>query len=158
MTRSAACLLALNLMLSPVLVVAAEGPDASSRNFGAPLRLETPTPLSEILAHPERYAGGPVLIRGRITDVCQRKGCWTVLADGDALLRIQFKDYGFFLPKDIRGQFALAEGEVRVETQSQKTARHYAKESLGGDPDAIVGPQRVVAFTATGVRLVASDR
>jgi len=158
LSRIADFLLASSLLLTPLLVVAAEGPDASNRSFGAPIQLEVPTPLSEVLAHPERYAGGPVLIRGRVSDICQRKGCWTVLSDGDASLRIRFKDYSFFLPKDIRGQFALAEGEVRVEAQSQKTARHFAEESLDGDPESIVGPQRVVAFTASGVRLIDSDR
>ncbi len=158
LTRTAGFVLALNLMLGAVLVPAAEGQDASARSFGAPIRLETETPLAQVLAHPERYAEGPVLIRGRITDVCQRKGCWTVVADGEATLRIRFKDYGFFVPKDIRGQFALAEGEVRVETQTQEMARHFASESSGADPAAIVGPQRVVAFTATGLRLVESER
>ncbi len=157
MIRTASFVLAMNLMLSAALVAAAEGQGASVRSFGAPIQLETQTPLADVLAHPERYAGQAVLVRGRVTDVCQRKGCWTVLADGDASLRIRFKDYGFFVPKDIRGQFALAEGEVRVETQSQKAARHLASESLGGDPEAVVGPQRVVAFTATGVRLIDSD-
>jgi hypothetical protein len=52
---------------------------------------------------------------------------------------------------------ALAEGIVRVETQSEKAARHYAAESMGEDPNSIVGPQRVVAFPATGVRLIAQD-
>ena len=156
--RIASLVLALGLTLVPVSVLAEGDLDASSRDFGAPIQLDTPTPLSKVLAHPDRYAEEPILIAGRIADVCQRKGCWTVLAEGDAVLRIRFKDYGFFLPKDIHGQFALAEGRVQLETQSQETARHYAEESLDGNPEAIVGAQRVVAFIATGVRLTDSDR
>ena len=156
MTRFARLIAAVSLMLCGSLANAEDEPEEVVREFGAPIQLETQTTLSQIVANPERYVSGPVLIRGRITDVCQKKGCWTVLADGDAHLRIRFKDYGFFVPKDSRGKFALAEGLVRVETQSQKTARHYASESIDGDPKAIVGPQKVVEFTATGVRLIDS--
>ncbi|MBW2290869.1 MAG: DUF4920 domain-containing protein [Deltaproteobacteria bacterium] len=31
-----------------------------------------------------------MLIKGRVTDVCQKKGCWTVIEDGDAQVRIRF--------------------------------------------------------------------
>ncbi|MCP3983455.1 MAG: DUF4920 domain-containing protein [bacterium] len=158
MARFAAIALGGLLILGPALVQAEERPQQPAGSFGALIQLEVPTPLAEVVAHPERYAGTPILIRGRVSDVCQRKGCWTVLTDGSALLRIQFKDYGFFLPKDIRGRDALAEGEVRVEMLSQAAARHFAEESQDGDPESIVGPQRVVAFTASGVRLIDSDR
>jgi len=43
---------------------------------------------------------------------------------------------------------------VQVEELSQEAARHYAEESVDGDPDSIEGPQREVGFTATGVRIV----
>jgi hypothetical protein len=128
--------------------------DPPARDFGAPIRLETPTPLAQIVAEPDGFAGKTVLICGRVTDVCQRKGCWTVIAEADSFVRVVFEDYGFFLPKDSRGRTALAEGKVRVEMQSEKVARHYAEESLTGSPGAIVGPQRVVTFTASGIRLL----
>jgi hypothetical protein len=160
LARIASLLLGLHLICCPSLVLAEDSSRASApsvRHFGAPIELEVPTSLSEVLAHPEEFANRSILIAGRITDVCKKRGCWTVLADGDAHLRIRFKDYGFFLPSDIRGRFALAEGMVRVEMQSQETARHYARESQEVDPEAIVGERRVVAFTASGVRLIDSD-
>ena len=50
---------------------------------------------------------------------------------------------------------ALVEGVVTVRTISEGEARHYEEESRDGDPGAIRGPQREVAFTASGVRLLA---
>ena len=44
---------------------------------------------------------------------------------------------------------------VKVEVLSEKMARHYEAETVGGDPSAIEGPQREVGFTATGVRIAA---
>jgi hypothetical protein len=130
---------------------AAEG-DGSS--FGEPIVIERATPLAEVMRAPERFAEAPILLRGRLTDVCQKKGCWTILKDGDAHIRVRFLDYGFFLPREAVGDEALAEGRVTVRTISQKEARHYEAEASGGDPGSIRGPQREVAFTASGVRLL----
>ena len=127
------------------------------RDFGAGLTLKQPTPLAEVVLTPERFEQKPVLLHGRLSDVCQRKGCWTVLQDGAARIRVRFQDYGFFIPKDSIGAEAFVEGTVKVEILSEKDARHYESESRSGDPDSIKGPQREVGFTASGVRLVTSE-
>jgi len=130
---------------------AAEG---AASSFGEPIAIERATPLADVLQAPERFAEAPILLRGRLADVCQKKGCWTILKDGDAHIRVRFLDYGFFLPRDAVGNEALAEGRVTVRTISQKEARHYEAEASGGNPGSIRGPQREVAFTASGVRLL----
>ena len=123
-------------------------------DFGAGLTLSELTSLAEVVRAPEKFEARPVLLRGRISDVCQRKGCWVVLRDGGEQVRVRFHDYAFFLPTDAAGSEAFVEGLVNVEELSQKAARHYATESVDGDPDSIAGPQREVGLTATGVRLV----
>jgi len=147
------------LALAAATVPASEPAGAlpAGRDFGAGLRLSEPTPLAEVVAAPERFAGQPLLLRGHLTDVCQRKGCWTVLRDGSAHVRVRFHDYGFFLPKDSVGDEAFVEGVVKVETLSEDEARHYAAESRDGDPSRVRGPQREVGFTATAVRLVGRE-
>ena len=148
-----------------VLLLLAAGPAAgespgavpAGRDFGAGLTLERTTALSELVRSPERFAGEPVLLRGRISDVCQRKGCWTVLSEGGASVRVHFLDYGFFLPKDAIGAEAYVEGLVEVATLSEAEARHYESESRSGDPDAVDGPRRELRFRASGVRLVDAD-
>ncbi|MBW2290202.1 MAG: DUF4920 domain-containing protein [Deltaproteobacteria bacterium] len=132
----------------------APSPIPPGSDFGAGLTLSEPTPLAEVVRAPEKFEARPVLLHGRISDVCQRKGCWVVLRDGGEQVRVRFHDYSFFLPTDAAGSEAFVEGLVKVEELSQKAARHYAKESVDGDPDSITGPQREVGFTATGVRLL----
>jgi len=126
----------------------------AGEDFGAGITLSEISDLGDVVSDPAKYADTPVLLRGRISDVCQKKGCWLVLADGAHQLRIRFADYAFFVPKDCHGKQAYAEGRVETETLSEREARHYAAESTGGDPSAIRGPQEVVSFTATGVRIV----
>jgi hypothetical protein len=84
--------------------------------------------------------------------------------DGDASIRVRFKNYGFFLPTDSSGRTAYVEGVVKIEMLSEKQARHYASESEAseseasesnsGEAESIHGPQREVGFVASGVRLV----
>ncbi len=126
----------------------------AGRDFGAGLTLAVVSDLEEVVREPGRYLDDPILVRGRISDVCQKKGCWTVLSQGEANVRVRFKDYGFFLPSDSSGKQAYVEGVVKLETLSEKSARHYARESQSGNAAAIHGPQREVGFTASGVRLL----
>jgi hypothetical protein len=144
---------ALALGVCALAVVGAQATHETD-DFGAPITLEQATPLARVLANPERYALQPVLVRGRLTDVCQRKGCWTVLQDQAAQVRVRFKDYGFFLPKDSTGRQAFVEGVVVVETLTEEQARHYESEARDGDPDSVRGPRRELGFTASGVRLL----
>ncbi len=153
--RSVLVLLLLGLLVPHALAAEAR---SEGRRFGAELTLASPTPLGEILAAPERFSQTRVLVSGRLTDLCMKKGCWTVLADGDAFVRVRFQDYGFFLPQDALGAQALVEGVATVRTLSEREAKHLAEESRDGDPDAIEGPQRSVEFIASGVRLVAATR
>ena len=135
--------------------LAAGEPLPEGEDFGAGITLSSAKPLAAVLAAPESFAEEPVLVRGRISDVCQRKGCWTILREGEKFVRVRFRDYAFFVPRDIQGREALVEGVVTVRTLSQREARHYAEETPGGKPETIVGPQREIGFVATGVRVLA---
>jgi hypothetical protein len=137
---------------SPELRVAPGGEE-----FGAGLTLEEVSFLREVVAHPEAWADRPVLVEGEVREVCQRRGCWMVLGDGEAEVRVRFQDYAFFVPKDAAGRHAYVEGRVGSERLSQEMARHYAEESASGDPSRIRGPQVVVSLTATGVRLLSRE-
>ena len=129
----------------------------AGEDFGAGLTLTRPIALAEVVDDPERFQEQQILLYGRVSDVCQRKGCWTILRDGSARIRVRFRDYGFFLPTDATGAEAFVEGVVKVETLSERAARHYESESRDGDPASVQGPRREVGFTASGVRLVRRD-
>ncbi len=143
----------LGFLSATLVAVAATAEAPPVRYFGAPPTLSEATPLADVLRAPETFTEKPILLSGTLVDVCQKKGCWTVLREGGEHIRIRFLGYGFFLPPDAVGARAQAEGVVTVKTISEDRARHYEEESRDGDPASIVGPQREVAFTASGVRL-----
>ncbi len=96
-------------------------------------------------------------IRGKVEEVCQKKGCWMVmkLATGEDM-RITFKDYKFFVPKDLAGKEVVVDGYAYLDTTSVKQLQHYAKD--GGKSDAeiasIVNPKTEISFEAKGVAVV----
>ena len=111
-------------------------------------------PLADVLAKPEEFTKTTVVIEGLVETACQNKGCWmqVVPEAGKAGMRVTFKDYGFFVPKDSKGWTARMEGAVAVKTLSKEEADHLAGEGakLNRAED---GTAREVSFVATGVVL-----
>jgi secreted trypsin-like serine protease len=89
-------------------------------------------------------------IKAKVNEVCQMKGCWMTLDGVNGVpVRVTFKDYGFFVPKDIAGREVIVNGIVSKTTLSEKDAKHYA-EDAGEEYD----PSRTYieyAFVADGV-------
>ena len=128
--------------------------EAGVRTFGKPMSAMKALSLREAMEQPAKYQNQKVLLEGKVTDVCQMKGRWLMLYDGDRAIRIKFERYSFFVPKDSRGKKVRAEGRLIQETISEDMARHYAAEqSAKTDPSQIKGPQRVVTFEASGVSI-----
>lgn len=91
-----------------------------------------------------------------VTEVCQSKGCWmrVQLKDGQETM-VRFKDYGFFMPMDIKGKEVTVNGLAFVEAMSVEDQKHYAKD--GGQSDAqitkITAVKKTLGFEADGVLL-----
>ena len=97
-----------------------------------------------------------IKLEGQINEVCQMKGCWmTVKADDDTDIRVTFKDYGFFVPKDAAGKTVVFEGEAKYETVDVKTLKHFAEDAGKSQEeiDAITEPETKLTFVATGVEI-----
>ena len=94
--------------------------------------------------------------RGKVTDVCKMKGCWIkVSLDGDEEMRVTFKDYGFFVPKDIVGREVTLHGKGFIEELSVEDQRHFAKDGGASEEEIqkITAPSVTYSFVADGVLL-----
>lgn len=68
-------------------------------------------------------------VEGKIVEVCQKKGCWMELQlDNSETMRVTFKDYAFFIPKDAAGKTVIMEGYAYNDTTSVQMLRHYAED------------------------------
>lgn len=127
---------------------------SSNKHFGAPFTDAKKVKLADALANVDKFDGKTVKIEGEVKDVCQTKGCWLVVTDGKREMRVSFKDYSFFVPKDSAGKKVTLEGVIQKKTISEDHAQHIAEESKTKvDPDTIKGPQQVVTLVATGVAI-----
>ncbi len=65
----------------------------------------------------------------KVDEVCQAKGCWMKVDLGnDQQVMVKFKDYGFFMPKNIAGKEVIINGVAYVEEVSVDEQRHYAED------------------------------
>jgi len=127
---------------------------AGWESFGAPIASKKPLPVAKLLAKPEKYAEKTVLVEGAIAGVCQNRGCWMTMQHDGKEMRVRFKDYAFFVPKDCAGRTARIEGIFKVEKIPVDEARHYL-EDAGRTEDAakITEPVDGYTFMASGVLL-----
>lgn len=91
---------------------------------------------------------------GIITEVCQAKGCWMKADIGNGQeLMIRFKDYAFFVPKDVVGKLVILHGKAYQETLSVAQLQHYAEDAGKSKKEvaSITKPQTSLHFEADGV-------
>lgn len=96
----------------------------------------------------------------QVKEVCQKKGCWMKVDMGKDEAMVRFKDYGFFMPKDISGKDIIAEGKAYVEEMSVEDQQHYAEDG-GATPEeiaAITEPKRTLAFEEHGVLIPEEEK
>jgi hypothetical protein len=126
----------------------------AGKHFGAPFTDAKVVALDKAISDVEKYASKPIKLEGEIKDVCQAKGCWLVITDGERAMRVSFKDYGFFVPKDATGKKVILEGMIEKKTISEMHAQHIAEESKEKtDPSTIKGPQQIITMVATSVEI-----
>lgn len=93
-------------------------------------------------------------VTGKVVEVCLEKGCWMKLekSDGSPLM-VKFKDYKYFMPKDIVGKEVVLDGEAVVKQVPVSQLKHYAKDAGKSEEEIqqIKEAKREVQFIAKGV-------
>ncbi|HRI51095.1 MAG TPA: DUF4920 domain-containing protein, partial [Pseudomonadota bacterium] len=125
----------------------------------APLSAAPALTAQAVLADPKQYDDKDIKLTGQVSGVCQNKGCWMTIGTGEpgaASIRVRFKDYAFFVPRDCIGKTAVVEGRFKLTTLSVAEAQHYADDAAkaGAAPKKITAPQATLAMMATGVELL----
>jgi Domain of unknown function (DUF4920) len=93
-------------------------------------------------------------VSGRVVEVCQEKGCWMKIERPNAEnLMVKFKDYGFFMPKNIVGKEVVLDGEATMKEVSVKQQKHYAEDAGKSkeEIEKIKEPKKELQFVAKGV-------
>ncbi len=140
--------------LTTVLIYAQEPVSAAKGvTYGAGTTAEGAISVNELGSKmsADKYEGK---ISGKVVEVCQEKGCWMKIqkADGENLM-VKFKDYKYFMPKNIEGKEVVLDGEAVVKEVSVKQLQHYAKDAGKSEEEIkkIKEPKKETQFIAKGV-------
>lgn len=101
-----------------------------------------------------------IVVEGKVGAVCQAKGCFMNMvsdnSDDAKQMFVKFKDYGFFMPKDLTDGRVVMKGNAFVEETSVEDLRHYAKDEGKSDAEimAITEPMMELKFMASGVKIL----
>lgn len=140
-------------MRLPLLVLMLSIPFAlhagDTRTYGAPIAEDAAVvPISVAAADTDAYTGTEHRFSGRITEVCQKEGCWMMLEDDGHAARVMMRDHAFLVPKDASGH-AEVYGVLSVKQLTPEAAQHLAEDA----GDGALPPERELRIQATGVRI-----
>jgi hypothetical protein len=129
-------------------------PVAPGQTYGAAVSPEGAVPMAALNAALGTRDSAQVKLVGKASAVCQAKGCWMTLPTAEGKqMRVRFKDYAFFVPKDLSGHDVVVSGWAYRETVSVADQQHYLRDA--GKPEkeiaAITQPKQELNFLADGV-------
>lgn len=142
---------------SPSFALALAAEKADVKTFGKmEPQTATATTLTEVTGNYDKFKGKNVSLNGTVKKVCEMSGCWFELSEGQQVVRITMKDYGFTVPKDIINKKVQVIGVMENKELPVKVVKHYMKDE--GRPqaeiDKVTEPQKTFQFVATGVALM----
>ncbi|HEX5001941.1 MAG TPA: DUF4920 domain-containing protein [Bacteroidia bacterium] len=128
--------------------------NGQGHNYGEKITDKGAIPVTELAKKMDGQNELAIKVEGVVLEVCQVKGCWMTLDLGNGeKMRVTFKDYGFFMPKNISGKTVVIEGIASLSTTSVEELKHYAEDAgkTKAEIDKITAPKKEMTFEAAGV-------
>lgn len=128
--------------------------DTSLMYFGDSITIDGALPSDQLLSLIAGKDSVNVKISGTIEEVCQKKGCWMNMNIGNGKsMKVRFKDYGFFVPKDAAGKTVIMEGFAFNDTISVADQKHYAEDAgiTKEEIAKITEPELNISFESHGL-------
>lgn len=142
------------LFFSAFLASAQPKPAVQGQQYGESIAASGALPVERLRQKMGSENSLNTKVQGRVVDVCTKKGCFMKLDRGDGqTVMVRFKDYGFFVPADIKGKNVVVDGVARQETLSVKQLQHYAADAGKDETEIakITEPRQQLNFEAKGV-------
>ncbi len=130
--------------------------NAGNQTFGAAFNPKGAITYDALLNKMEKVDSLNTKVTGKVSAVCKVKGCWMTMVSENPdqpEMRVKFKNYAFFMPKDIVGKTVVIDGFALQETISVADQRHYAEDDgqTKEQIEKITKPKRELSFEAAGV-------
>lgn len=138
-------------------IASTEHQELAYSSFGMEISPSDALTAKRMATHYEKMTVGDSIdakMIAKVDEVCQAKGCWMKvdLENGEQVM-VKFKDYGFFMPKDIAGREVVMNGKAYVNEVSVDEQRHYAEDAGQSEEEIakITEPKKTYSFLADGV-------
>ena len=133
----------------------AEVPFNPDQSFGGAVpEVGEVKPLRKAIGDMVTIPSSPAIkISGLITEVCQARGCWMILVDGNTHARVFFENYEFFVPIETSMQRAVLYGTLSEQNLSIEEANHFAEDAGKRTSIKQQGPIKEYAIVAKGVQI-----
>ena len=122
--------------VAPATEEAAEGPapeDDDWTHYGTNVSGDNVVAFADLLADPEKYTDQDLVIEGRVTEVCQKKACWMVLAHEEKTMRVMMKDHAFSVDFEGAGKDCRVQGTVIGKEVDPELVEHLESETVNKD-------------------------
>lgn len=122
--------------------------------YGERVDSAAPVAVEEVPALLARQDSLYTTLRATALESCAKKGCWMTVALGNGeSMRVTFKDYGFFVPKNLKGEQVVMQGVLKRKLSTVEELRHYAEDAgkSAAEVAAIQQADTAYSFEAAGV-------
>lgn len=124
------------------------------QSFGEGVKQGNIIAATEVNAKLGKEGKADMKVQGEVVTVCKKKGCFVKLkAANNETIFVKFKDYAFFLPKDIEGKQIVIDGTAERKVTSVAALKHYAEDAKKSPEEIakITAPKEEITFMAKGV-------
>ncbi|MGE6218307.1 MULTISPECIES: DUF4920 domain-containing protein [Pedobacter] len=137
----------------------AQSTDAvEGQSFGEGVKKGNIVPATEVKAKLGKQEKADMKLMGEVVSVCKKKGCFMNVKISDTeTMFVNFKDYGFFMPKDMpAGTKVVIDGFAQKKETSVEDLQHYARDAKKSEEEIakITKPKKEIVFEAKGVVIV----
>ena len=118
--------------------------------FGKEITLKKMTKISDILKTPKSFVNKKVLVKGTVTSVCSRRGCWMEIVGTKVgeRIRIKVRDGKIVFPMTAKGKDAVVEGivyPIQIRNNHAKSAcGHVHKKGESGCEQKVADNVKVI--------------
>lgn len=130
------------------------------KSFGKPITVKEITKISAILTNPQAWVGKTVLVKGRVVDVCKKRGCWMEIASDKDFqsIKVKVKDGEIVFPLQARGKMAVVQGVVeKLEISKEQWLKHLQKEAKEEgktfSPDSVKAGKIIYRLKGIGAKI-----
>ncbi len=128
-------------------------------SYGAALADDAILSIADVLASTPANEGETVLVKGTVTDVCPKRGCWIEVADASGeQIRVKVNDGEIVFPISAKDHPVTVQGTVdKIELDHQQAINwmaHLAEEKGEAfDSSSVTGPMTIWRLKGQGAEI-----